>query len=201
MVRLCRRRHRSRRHPAGAEALRVFLDCDRCDDDYLRTELTFVNYVPRPPRRAGTRARHARVHGQRRPSHDVRLRGPRRIRRPLDDQLTYFSSQDDTDDAERRGVAQTLRLGLVRYAAGTPLGLELNISHIRANGQVPVNAQPEDDPWNFWVFRTRVNVRVEGEEKETSKSLRRVVLGEPDYGPVEGESGTGMSTTTRIRSS
>ena len=27
------------------EALRVFLDCNRCDSDYLRTEITFVNYV------------------------------------------------------------------------------------------------------------------------------------------------------------
>ena len=154
----------------GAEALRVFLDCDRCDDDYLRMELTFVNYV--------RDRRDAQVHVL--VTREFTGSGGRVLTfdfvgleefAGLDDQLTYFSSQDDTDDAERRGVAQTLRLGLVRYAAGTPLGLELNISHIRANGQVPVNAQPEDDPWNFWVFRTRVNVRVEGEDKETSKSL------------------------------
>ncbi len=29
----------------GAEGLRVFLDCGPCDDDYLRQEITFVNYV------------------------------------------------------------------------------------------------------------------------------------------------------------
>ena len=27
------------------DALRVFLDCNRCDENYLRTEITFINYV------------------------------------------------------------------------------------------------------------------------------------------------------------
>ena len=26
-------------------ALRVFLDCAQCDENYLRTEITFINYV------------------------------------------------------------------------------------------------------------------------------------------------------------
>ena len=26
-------------------ALRVFLDCNSCDENYLRTEITFINYV------------------------------------------------------------------------------------------------------------------------------------------------------------
>ena len=30
---------------ANPEALRVFLDCAVCDFDYLRTEMTYVNYV------------------------------------------------------------------------------------------------------------------------------------------------------------
>ena len=30
---------------AAQQALTVFLDCDRCDDDYIRREITFVNYV------------------------------------------------------------------------------------------------------------------------------------------------------------
>ncbi len=27
------------------DALRVFLDCNSCDENYLRTEITFINYV------------------------------------------------------------------------------------------------------------------------------------------------------------
>ena len=31
--------------PAQRQMVRVFLDCDRCDEDYLRKEVTFVDYV------------------------------------------------------------------------------------------------------------------------------------------------------------
>ncbi|MYD86469.1 MAG: hypothetical protein F4Y14_10020, partial [Acidobacteria bacterium] len=33
------------REPNGADLLRVFLDCGPCDDEYLRREIAFVNYV------------------------------------------------------------------------------------------------------------------------------------------------------------
>ncbi len=156
--------------PDGGDALRVFLDCDRCDDEYLRTEITFVNYV--------RDRRDAQVHvlvtreftgssGQVQTFAFVGLEEFAGI----DDQLTLFISQDDTDDAQRRKVAQTLRLGLVRYAAATSLGQELEISHPGSTGRSQANALPEDDPWNFWVLRSRVNVRVDGEEQETSKSF------------------------------
>ena len=34
-----------RREPNGADLLRVFLDCGPCDDEFLRREINFVNYV------------------------------------------------------------------------------------------------------------------------------------------------------------
>ena len=57
--------------------------------------------------------------------------------------------------------------------AQTPLGRELEVSQ-RVRGVLggqPANAQADDDPWNFWVFRTRFNVFVDGDEFELSKSL------------------------------
>ena len=30
---------------ASSDALRVFLDCGRCDQDFMRTEITFVDFV------------------------------------------------------------------------------------------------------------------------------------------------------------
>ena len=35
----------------AAPKLRVYLDCDQCDFDYLRTEVTFVDYVRNRKRR------------------------------------------------------------------------------------------------------------------------------------------------------
>ena len=110
----------------GAEALRVFLDCSRCDFDYLRTEITFVNYVRDRP--------DAQVHvlvtrentGGGGTAVTLDFFGLEEFEN-FDDQLTYFTTQNDTDDDERRQLAQTLRLGLVRYAAQTPLRQELEV--------------------------------------------------------------------------
>ena len=94
----------------------------------------------------------------------------------MDDQLVFFTSQDDTDDSERRALAQTLRLGLVRYAAQTPLGRQLEVTQ-QASGPLgarqPANARPEDDPWSFWVwvFRTRFRMFVDAEEREETKAF------------------------------
>ncbi len=157
----------------GAEGLRVFLDCGRCDRDYLRQEITFVNYV--------RDRKDAQVHvlvtgegtGGGGRAWTLAFYGLEGFV-GMDDQLVFYTTQDDTDDSERRALAQTLRLGLVRYAAQTPLGQQLDVTQ-RAGGPLgarrQANAQPEDDPWNFWVFRTRFNMFLHAEEHEDTKSL------------------------------
>ena len=157
----------------GAEALRVFLDCGPCNFDYLRREITFVNYVRDRPdaqvhvlvTREGTGGGGTAI--------TLDFYGLEELT-GVDDQLIYYTTQNDTDDDERRQFAQTLRLGLVRYAAQTPLGQNLQVSERGGALQAPqpTNAQPQDDLWNFWVFRTRFNVRLESEESEDTKSFR-----------------------------
>ena len=155
--------------PNGAEALRVFLDCGRCDDDYLRREITYVNYVRDRP--------DAQVHvlvtrestGGGGNAWTLDFFGLEQFA-GMDDQIVFYTSQDDNDDSEHRAFAQALQLGLVRYAAQTPLGRQLEVSQ-RAGPLESVNAQAEDDPWNFWVFRTRLTVSLDAEEREDSKSF------------------------------
>ena len=157
--------------PAGvsAAALRVFLDCGRCDFDHLRTEITFVNYV--------RDRRDAQVHvlvttegsGSGGRLWTLQLIGLEEFA-GTDDELEYSTSPTDTDDEEREGFAQILRLGLLRYVARTPLAGEIEIGVERTRpGNGSRMATPEDDPWNFWVFRSRFNTRFNGEESRTSK--------------------------------
>lgn len=162
-----------RQRQNGSDVLRVFLDCGPCDDDFLRREITFVNYVrdrrdaqvhvlvTRESTGGGGDAWTLDFYGL------VEFEG-------LDDQIVFFTTQDDTDDGERRALAQMLSLGLVRYAAQTPLGQQLEVS-ARPSGPLGArrveNAQPEDDPWNFWVFRTRLNMFFDAEERESTRSF------------------------------
>ena len=158
-----------RRPEIVGQALRVFLDCFRCDDDYLRREITFVNYV--------RDRRDAQVHVlvTTRPSGGgteitVNFIGLEQFA-GNDDTHYYNLSRTNTDDENRALLAQVLRVGFLHYIVDTPAAQQIEIRQLSLAGLPPARAQPEDDPWNFWVFRTSMNVRASGEESRTSQNL------------------------------
>jgi len=150
------------------DALRVFLDCSRCDFDYLRREVPFVNYV-----RDRTEAEvHVLVTTQGTggggTEYTFKFIGLERFQ-GVDDELTYVAAQTDTDDERRAGYARVFALGLVRYAASTSLAERLQLVYEAPEGQA--TATPEHDPWNFWVFRIRGSGSVDGEQSNKSRRL------------------------------
>jgi len=151
-------------------ALRVFLDCDfQCDFDYLRREITFVNWV---------RDREdAQVHvlvttrdsggGEEWAFEFIGLEN-------LADRgitLLYNTSDTDTEDEEREGYAQVLRIGLLNFLVNTPAAERIEIIHEAAEATEVEVATPEDDPWNFWVFRAEVETELEGEQRQTERTF------------------------------
>lgn len=162
----------------GAAALRVFLDCSRCDFDYLRREITFVNYV---------RDRYdAQVHvlvttensgGGRLYTLDF-IGLEEFTDRGVS--YTYSESRTDTDDETREGLAQVLRVGFLHYIIDTPMAYDIQIDAGGRNGfgtgfaggGLRMMAQPEDDPWDFWVFRLSTNARVSGESSRQQRNFR-----------------------------
>jgi hypothetical protein len=156
---------------SGAEPAkpRVFLDCRACDFDYLRREITWVDYV---------RDRvDADIHvlvttestgaGGRR--YTMNFIGGRSFTGQTDT-LSFTSPQTDTDDLRRRGVARTLKLGLIRYASGEIAdALEVVYSPpVRAAG---ATAPMQRDRWNHWVFRAQLNGNMGGESTRANRSI------------------------------
>ncbi len=153
----------------AGEALRVFLDCPTggCDQEYFRTEIRFVNYV-RDRTVADIHALVTRQEAGGGTEYTLTFIGLRALA-GLTDTLHYVSSSTDTEDERRAGVAQVLRLGLVRYVARTPLARRLGVRY---------DAPDEDDaprgghdPWNFWVFEISGSADVNGQESERSHSF------------------------------
>jgi hypothetical protein len=145
---------------AQDSAARVFLDCPDtfCDVDYYRTEITFVNWV----RDRGFAQVHVLVTTQRTgggQEFTLAFIGLERFAGTVDT-LRWTSRTTDTEDDIRRGVAQIMRLGLVRFAAKTPVAGNLAISYNAPAGSV---AQVRD-PWNYWVFSAGVNGNFNGEK-------------------------------------
>jgi hypothetical protein len=150
------------------DALRVFLDCGPCDENYLRTEITFINYV-RDRKEADV---HVLVTTQ--PTggggteYTLKFIGLVRFA-GVEQTLQYVAAQTNTEDETRRGFAQVFKLGLVRYAAETPLAPKLNVTF--AAPKEASAAAVVRDPWNFWFFRVGMNGNVEGEESQSEKSI------------------------------
>jgi hypothetical protein len=163
---------RSAVHRAAGSPVRVFLDCveTRCDFDYLRTEITFVDWV-RTRQDADV---HVLVTSQRSGSgveFTLEFIGADRFD-GVNDEVHYSSSDTDTAQERRAGFARVLALGLVRYVMETPGGHRL---HVAVDEQEPPRERSEakeSDPWNYWTFRTRLSSQVDAESSVSSYGLR-----------------------------
>jgi hypothetical protein len=128
----------------------VFLDCDRrtCDFDYIKTEITFVNYV--------LDRQSADVHiivtrqqtGSGGNEYTIAFMGLKR-HQGRDATLRYYSKPTDTEDQFRRGFVNVLKQGLLPYLYDTPLAEFISISYTQKQDFRPT---PASDPWNYWVF-------------------------------------------------
>jgi hypothetical protein len=156
--------------PAARNTLRIFLDCGRCDFDYLRREVEFVDYV-RDRKDAEV---HILVTTQSTGSGGLewvfQFIGLQRFQ-GVDDELRYTSLQNDTADDRRQGYTRVLKLGLVRYVTSTALADNLQLVY-RPPAQTPEGtAAAAVDPWNYWIFRVRGSGSVNGEQSNSSRNL------------------------------
>ncbi len=140
------------------KALRLFLDCRDCDIDYSRKQITFVNFVRDPSE--------AQVHiysSSQRTAAGGKEFTLTFIGREnfigLNDTLNYISRQSDTQEMIREGLVRTIKLGLMRYVAHTPIANQLAISHTTVSAQ-----EKAIDKWDYWLFSLSSNFMFNGEK-------------------------------------
>jgi hypothetical protein len=141
-------------------APKVFLDCHQCDMDFIRNEITFVNFV----RERQTADVHVlvtvQITGSGGREYSLEFIG-QNVYYDIRNTLKYVSNQTDTDDELRRGMVRVLKMGLVPYAAKTAVGDFLNINFDR---KVPVEVS--EDSWHSWVFNVGLSGSVSGEKSK-----------------------------------
>jgi hypothetical protein len=151
-------------------ALRVFLDCERgCDFSYLRQEVDYLDYV-RDRRDAQVHVLVTRERTGAGWEFELEYLGLERFE-GFDQVLPYTTSDTDTDDEERRGLARIFQLGLVPYLLQTASADGLEISYSAPAEGFEPSATPNSDPWNFWVYRARTDVSASGEDRRDTLSL------------------------------
>ena len=150
--------------------LRVFLDCNFCDFDYMRTEINFVDYV--------RDRQDAQVHilvttqatgggGTEFSMHFIGLRELTNI----SDTLRYVSLPGASQDDLRRGLAQTIKLGLVRYFAHLGQTARFNVSYVSPTGGGATRKGATKDRWHLWVFRVSASGYGNGEKSNSYVTL------------------------------
>jgi hypothetical protein len=153
----------------SSAALNLFLDCRApgCDFNYLRTELSWVNYVR--DRTAAQVHVIATALGTGSGGLQVKLAfiGVGQFI-GKDNEVTYVTQRGATSDELRQEFTRVLKLGLVPYMLGTPFGMHLAVSYTAPLNAVP--AQHDHDPWNFWVFSIGMSGGLSGQSASNSRS-------------------------------
>ncbi len=148
----------------------VYIDCGVCDFDYVRTEITFANFV-RDRKQADV---HVLVTTQETggggTKYTIEFIGEGKYA-GKSDTLTYTARESETDDLRRQALVHIFKMGLVPYVARTPLADQIQVQY-----SVPRQETAKEDRWNYWVFEIQLSGWVNGQ-----KGYRQTYL----YGDVE----------------
>ncbi len=143
------------------DALNVFMEAS----DYIRKEIPYINYVrdikdadvyiisTRQPTGSGGREWTYYLTGQ----HEFAGMG---------DTVSFTTTPDETIDGRRQKEIATLKMGLIRYVAKTPLSKYISISFTE-----PLSETVSTDKWNSWVFSPSVHAFLMGEKSYKSSYL------------------------------
>jgi hypothetical protein len=146
-------------------APKVYLDCMMCDRDYIRDNITYVNFV--------RDRKDADVHilvtqqgtGSGGQEYTFAFIGLRDFK-GTEHSLVHASNPTDSPDETRQSQVALLERGLFPFILETPI---CNYITLRFNQRL----EPTDvkDPWNFWVFSINMDGRMSGQSTRTNRSL------------------------------
>ncbi len=143
------------------DALNVFMEAS----DYIRKEIPYVNYV-RDIKDAGVYILNTSQRtGSGGYEYTYFLVGQLE-NSGMRDTLTFVTSPNETQDEIRIKEVRTIKMGLMRYVAKTPLSKYMTITF----GE-PLSETVSSDKWNSWVYRASFNGWFDGQQSYKSTNL------------------------------
>lgn len=128
----------------------VYIDCDSCDYDHIRREITFVNYV----RDQGQADVHVFITSENTGSggrrYDLSFIGKEEFSN-MQYTLTRTVDRNASSDERRESLNRVLEIGLTPFASQT-LGTDAFSLQYDMPEEDTEGAAEIDDPWNYWVF-------------------------------------------------
>ncbi len=143
------------------DALPVYMEAN----DFIRKEIPYINYV-RDIRDASVYILSTRERTGAGGTEFTYFLVGQNINAGMYDTLSFVSAPDATYDEIREQEVNTLKIGLMRYIAKTPLA-----KYIRIDFSEPIAQTVSSDKWDSWVFKAQVNGWFEGQQTYTSNNL------------------------------
>jgi len=148
-------------------AIKVFIDCYFCDKEYIKREIPFINYV--------RDRKEAQVHlmitrrgtGSGGQEFKIEFIGLKEF--DEDNEVVIYNSRpNNTLDEIREGIANNMKIGIMKYVSKTPLKEFISINY---NHSVEDEENIVEDKWKSWVFRINVKGEIRGEESYKGKEI------------------------------
>jgi hypothetical protein len=143
------------------DALNIFMEAS----DYIRKEIPFVNYV-RDIKDAGVYIISTTQRTGSGGTEFTYFLVGQNENSGMRDTVSFVTSPDETQDEIRIKEVNTLKMGLMRYVARTPLS-----RYIKINFTEPLSETVTSDKWNSWVFRASFNGFLDGQQSYKSSNL------------------------------
>lgn len=149
------------------DALNVFMEAS----DYVRKEIPYVNYV-RDIKDAGVYIISTiQRTGSGGNEFTYFLVGQHEFQ-GMRDTVSFVTTPDETTEGRRQKEVNTLKMGLMRYVARTPLAQYMRISFSE-----PLSETVSTDKWNSWVFKGSFNGYLNGRKTYNSSYLSGNISG------------------------
>lgn len=159
--------------PPPSDKINLYLDCLFCDKDFIRTEITYINYT--------TERTQADIHllvttantGSGGTEYTLEFIGQKNFE-GQNQKLKFANPPNFTSDLSRNILVKHIQIGLLPYFSGTPMLAQLRIEMNKQDGQGG-DASPKppsnEDKWNKWSFKINSSLNANGESQQSSFSL------------------------------
>lgn len=151
--------------PTESKSIKVYITCGYCYEDFIKTQVTWAYFV-QDQFVADVNVRiNALQTGSGGQQYQFIFQGLKRLAQ-LSDTITFDVSSIQTENEIRQEVLHHLELGLVRYSLYLDRHDVLKVASSDSSDRKEMGqgANPQEDPFNAWVFNLSANGYSSGQE-------------------------------------
>ncbi|MDP3353034.1 MAG: hypothetical protein Q8S44_04765, partial [Flavobacteriaceae bacterium] len=147
--------------------LKIFLNCNNCDETYIKQNLTLVEFVRDQNYADVILLFRTQQNGSGAITYEIEFTGQNSYNE-IHDKIVLSANADHTENEIRELILKNIKLGLIRYWVKN--GKRDKIT-IQIEKEVVENDIDIEDPWNKWVFNLGFNGYFYGQETSKDKNI------------------------------